>query len=152
MFTLDPSHRLPFDRANIDAVPRRSGVYVVYDLAGPIYAGRSGVDIHRRLQSHFDGKGNRNLALARRVGAGPSLTFTYCLLPPGRAGERRTASDSGSRCRQICESEARRSVRAGSVMRLRATVAEACPSGVHAGRKCSVKSPSMRSPPSATQN
>ena len=57
-------------------------MYVVYDLAGPIYAGRSRVDIHRRLQSHFDGTGNRNLALARRIGASSSLTFTCCLLPP----------------------------------------------------------------------
>jgi hypothetical protein len=82
VFRLDPSHRLPFDRKNIDAVPRGSGVYIIYDLAGPIYAGRSRVDIHRRLQSHFDGTGNRNLALAMRIGASSSLTFTYCLLPP----------------------------------------------------------------------
>ena len=81
VFRLDASHRLPFDRTNINAVPRRSGVYIIYDLAGPVYAGRSSVDIHRRLQSHFDGTGNRNLALARRIGAGSSLTFTYCLLP-----------------------------------------------------------------------
>jgi hypothetical protein len=56
-------------------------VYIIYDLAGPIYVGRSAVDIHSRLQSHFDGTGNRNLALARRIGASKSLTFTYCLLP-----------------------------------------------------------------------
>lgn len=87
MFRLDPSHRLPFDRRNIDAVPRSSGVYIVYDLAGPIYVGRSRVDIHRRLQSHFDGTGNRNLALARRIGAGTSLTFTYCVLPPGEQAD-----------------------------------------------------------------
>lgn len=81
-FKLDPSNRLPFDRVNINAVPPSSGVYIIYDLAGPIYVGRSSVDIHRRLRSHFDGTGNRNLALARRVGARPSLTFAYCLLPP----------------------------------------------------------------------
>ena len=82
VFRLDPAHRLAFDRANIDAVPRCSGVYIIYDLAGPIYAGRSRVDIRRRLQSHFDGTGNRNLALARRIGAGSSLTSPYCVLPP----------------------------------------------------------------------
>lgn len=87
MFSLNPSHRLPFDRRNINAVPRTSGVYIVFDLAGPIYVGRSGVDIHRRLQSHFDGTGNRNLALARRIGAGTSLTFTYCVLPPGEQAD-----------------------------------------------------------------
>jgi hypothetical protein len=66
---------------SIGAVPRRSGVYIIYDLAGPIYVGRSSVDIRRRLQSHFFGTGNRNLALARIRGALPSLTFAYCLLP-----------------------------------------------------------------------
>ena len=81
MFRLGPSHRLPFDRNNINAVPRKSGVYIVFDLAGPIYVGRSRIDIHHRLQSHFNGTGNRNLALAKRIGAGSSLTFTYCLLP-----------------------------------------------------------------------
>ena len=66
---------------NIRAFPRSSGVYIIYDMAEPIYAGRSRVDIHCRLQSHFDGTGNRNLAQARRREAGSSLTFTYCLLP-----------------------------------------------------------------------
>jgi len=87
VFMLDSSHRLPFDKTNVDAVPRSSGVYIIYDLAGPIYAGRSRVDIHRRLQSHFDGTGNRNLAAARRIGAGSSLTFTYCLLPPAEQAD-----------------------------------------------------------------
>ncbi len=81
MFKLDPSHRLPFDRASIKGVPRAAGVYIIYDLAGPIYVGRSRLDIRRRLESHFDGTGNRNVKLARRSGAGPSLTFTYCVLP-----------------------------------------------------------------------
>jgi predicted GIY-YIG superfamily endonuclease len=81
VFRLDPSHRLPFEWRNIAEVSRSPGVYVIYDLAGPIYAGRSRVDIHRRLQSHFNGTGNRNLALTRRIGASSSLTFTYCLLP-----------------------------------------------------------------------
>jgi len=81
VFNLDPSRRLSFDRKNIGAIPRGSGVYIIYDLAGPVYVGRSRVDIHSRLQSHFDGTGNRNLAFARRIGARSSLTFTYCLLP-----------------------------------------------------------------------
>lgn len=81
MFRLDPSHREPFDLLHVGAVPRRSGVYIIYDLAGPIYVGRSRADIHRRLLSHLNGAGNRNIAMARRVGAGASLSFTYCLLP-----------------------------------------------------------------------
>ena len=81
MFRLDLTSRDPFDAQHVAAVPRQSGVYVIYDIAGPIYAGRSKVDIHRRLQSHLNGTGNRNLALARRVGAASSLSFTYCYLP-----------------------------------------------------------------------
>jgi GIY-YIG catalytic domain len=81
MFRLDPSHREPFDAPHVGAVPRRSGVYIIYDLAGPVYVGRSRVDIHRRLMSHFNGTGNRNIAMARRVGVGASLSFTYCCLP-----------------------------------------------------------------------
>jgi hypothetical protein len=80
-FRLVPSRRLPLDRKNLTVVPHGSGIYIIFDMAGPIYVGRSRVDIHRRLQCHFDGTGNRNIALARRVGAGSSLTFTYCALP-----------------------------------------------------------------------
>ena len=81
MFRLNPAKRDPFDARHIRAVPRQSGVYIIYDLAGPIYAGRSRVDIHRRLESHLKGTGNRNVAMACRVGAASSLTFTYCCLP-----------------------------------------------------------------------
>ena len=41
MFRLDPSQRLPFDKTNIDAAPRSTGLHIIYDLAGPIHAGRS---------------------------------------------------------------------------------------------------------------
>ncbi|PYT24900.1 MAG: hypothetical protein DMG58_25230 [Acidobacteria bacterium] len=81
-FGLDPSSREPFDQSHVCQVPHTSGIYLIYDLAGPIYAGRSGVDIQRRLNSHFVGSSNKNITLARRVGAGESLTFTYCCLPP----------------------------------------------------------------------
>jgi hypothetical protein len=81
MFRLDPGKRDPFDSAHVLAVPRAAGVYIIYDLAGPIYVGRSSVDIHRRLHSHLLGTGNRNVALARRIGAAKSISFTYCLIP-----------------------------------------------------------------------
>ena len=81
MFTLNRAMREPFTAIHVAKVPRQAGVYVIYDLAGAIYAGRSGVDIHRRLYAHVTGSGNRNIALARRVGAGSSLSFTYCCLP-----------------------------------------------------------------------
>jgi len=80
-FRLDPADRAPFDSMHVAEVPHASGVYVIFDLAGPIYAGRSRVDIHRRLRSHLDGSGNKNVALAARIGASRSLTFTYCCLP-----------------------------------------------------------------------
>jgi hypothetical protein len=81
MFRLDPARRELFKSMNVEAVPQRPGVYIIYDLAGPVYAGRSRVDIRRRLQSHLDGTGNRNIAMARRVGGAFSLSFAYCCLP-----------------------------------------------------------------------
>jgi len=64
-----------FDETNVRAVPHRPGVYIVYDLAGPIYVGRSRRDIHERLWRHLHGQGNRNLAMAMRLRA--DLTFEY---------------------------------------------------------------------------
>lgn len=40
--------RLPFTESNIKEVPAQSGVYVIFDLAGPVYAGRSSADIRKR--------------------------------------------------------------------------------------------------------
>ena len=71
------SRRLPFDFAAVATVPHEPGVYIVYDLAGPIYVGRSRVSIRDRLMAHLTGRGNRNLALAIRVGASSSLSFSY---------------------------------------------------------------------------
>ena len=81
MFQLDVAMRDAFDLRHIEAVPHQGRVYIIYDLAGPIYVGRSRVDINRRLRSHANGTGNANIALAQRVGASSSLTFTYCCLP-----------------------------------------------------------------------
>ena len=44
----------PFDKAEILIVPEASGVYIIYDLAGPIYVGRSAVNIRRHLLAHFE--------------------------------------------------------------------------------------------------
>jgi excinuclease UvrABC nuclease subunit len=81
MFHLDTSRRELFNAMNLAAVPRQPGVYIIYDLGGPVYVGRSRVNIHRRLHSHLYGTGNRNIAMARRVGGASSLTFTFCCLP-----------------------------------------------------------------------
>jgi len=77
--------RQPFDRPYIDCTPEEPGIYIIYDLAGPIYVGRSGCNIRRRLQTHHSGSGNRNVAMAMRIGAGSSLTFRYCLLSKSEA-------------------------------------------------------------------
>lgn len=76
-----PSERELFDAHHVREVPRSPGVYIIYDLAGPIYVGRSGEDIRGRLRKHLKGDGNKNIALAKRVGAAGGLTFTYCCLP-----------------------------------------------------------------------
>jgi GIY-YIG catalytic domain len=78
---LSPADRSPFSVKHVKSVPREPGVYIIFDLAGPIYVGRSSRDMRRRLQSHLKGTGNKNIALARRVGAAESLTFSYCPLP-----------------------------------------------------------------------
>lgn len=81
MFRIDVSRREPLNTFFVSSVPDAAGVYIIYDLAGPIYVGRSRVDIRKRLQRHLHGTGNINIALARRLGAGASLSFTYCCLP-----------------------------------------------------------------------
>jgi hypothetical protein len=86
-FRLEPGAREPFDQAHVSQMPHTSGVYVIFDLAGPVYAGRSKNDIQRRLYRHLVGSGNKNIALASRVGAAQSLTFTYCCLPPSEQAD-----------------------------------------------------------------
>jgi hypothetical protein len=75
------SDRRPFTRLEIDFVSPLPGIYIIYDLAGPIYVGRSSIDIRRRLRAHYNMEGNRNIAAARRVGATTSLTFAFCCMP-----------------------------------------------------------------------
>jgi predicted GIY-YIG superfamily endonuclease len=72
-------NRQPFDPRYIQTVPRHPGVYVIYDLAGPIYVGRSGTDVRARLESHFSMRGSRIIASARRAGVTSSLMFSYCV-------------------------------------------------------------------------
>ena len=71
------SSRRPFDLVSVATIPHEPGVYVVYDLAGPIYVGRSRVSVRDRLVAHVTGRGNRNLRMATQVGASGSLTFSY---------------------------------------------------------------------------
>jgi hypothetical protein len=70
----------PFDEFHVARVPAAGGVYIIYSLAGPIYVGRSRVNIQVRLRSHLRGKGNRGIARAFRMGVGPFLLFEYQLM------------------------------------------------------------------------
>ncbi len=72
--------RLEFNEANLVSIPERPGIYIIYDVFGPIYVGRSGRSIQRRLWSHFKGRGNKNIAIAMASDARYSLTFSYWLL------------------------------------------------------------------------
>jgi hypothetical protein len=67
--------RRRFDLMNVAHVPRASGVYVIYRAGTPVYIGRSRVDIHRRLNSHVTGRGNRGIADAVRRGT--TLEFEW---------------------------------------------------------------------------
>ena len=69
--------RQPFDEEHVASAPSSPGVYIIYDLAGAIYCGSSGSSIRRRLQSHLNGRGNRNIARAIQLGASGSLSFKY---------------------------------------------------------------------------
>jgi hypothetical protein len=78
-----PPSQLPaFNKTNVDKVPNSSGVYIIYEPAGPFYVGCSGRDIQRRLLAHLNGTGNANVKLALKIrGGAPTLTFTYALIP-----------------------------------------------------------------------
>lgn len=69
--------RLLFDLPSIMHVPEKPGIYIIYDLAGIIYVGKSGINIRRRLKSHWSRRGNQNIAMAMKIGAGSSLTFKF---------------------------------------------------------------------------
>jgi hypothetical protein len=66
-----------FDRFNIQAVPAVGGVYLIHDQAGPIYVGRSRVDIRARPYRHRNGTGNRIIAAALRTPGVMPLRFEY---------------------------------------------------------------------------
>ncbi len=79
-----PSSLPAFTKENIDKVPERSGVYILYEPAGPFYVGRSSVNMRARLRAHCGGYGSRNVRLAMRIRqVAHSMTFTYVQLQPG---------------------------------------------------------------------
>lgn len=85
---IHPLTLLAFNKANVGAVPRESGVYIIYEPTGPFYVGRSGSDIHARLTAHLNERGNANVKLARRIReVAETLTFTYVVIPQANQRE-----------------------------------------------------------------
>lgn len=70
------SFQLGFDLA----VPRASGIYVIADLRGPLYVGKSG-HLRRRFVEHFENTHNRLLHLALAAPAGRP-TFSWLTTTP----------------------------------------------------------------------
>jgi hypothetical protein len=67
----------PFCEAEVGLAPPLPGVYIIYDLAGPIYVGRSATSVRDRLQAHLARRGSGVIAQALCIGAGGSLMFEY---------------------------------------------------------------------------
>jgi hypothetical protein len=69
--------RLSFSIENICRVPKKPGVYIIYDRGSrqPVYVGRSRVDIRQRLLRHVQCRGSRKIAQALLAGA--QFTFEY---------------------------------------------------------------------------
>lgn len=79
-----PTSLPAFTTENINKVPERPGIYILYEPAGPFYVGRSSVNMRARLRAHFGGYGNKNVRLAMRIRqVARSITFTYVQLQPG---------------------------------------------------------------------
>jgi hypothetical protein len=86
----------PFSASTVNSAPVAGGIYVVYDLFGPIYVGRSRLSLRDRMLLHFGGNGNRNFRLATAIGTRSQMSYTYHVgvEQPGEA-ERRLETDLG---------------------------------------------------------
>ena len=74
----------PLEPSSVAVVPREAGVYIIYDLAGAIYVGRSRVSI----------RSNVVLVVADGLGsATPASTWTSCR---GRAWRRDQLGQGGN--------------------------------------------------------
>lgn len=77
-----------FSFANVSATPEEAGIYIIYEPTGAFYVGRSSCNIRRRLLAHWNGRGNHNVKLARRMSeVRQSLTFTYSVIPKSNVAE-----------------------------------------------------------------
>jgi excinuclease UvrABC nuclease subunit len=68
--------------ANVNAVSRVPGVYIIYSAHGrPFYIGRSRINIRRRLLCHATGCGSRKIRRARERGEALSFEWKEMLSP-----------------------------------------------------------------------
>lgn len=69
---------VPFSRSSDLLVPARPGVYILHDLRGALYVGRS-ISLAKRFTQHEDRPANPLIAKARGSAVGP-LLFSWIVL------------------------------------------------------------------------
>jgi hypothetical protein len=75
--------------------PKEAGIYIVYDHAGPICVSRSSTSIRARLLVHFSRRGNKTIALAKRIGAFGSMWFRYLVTISDQQAESELIKEMG---------------------------------------------------------
>lgn len=75
-----PRHTVPYRRGYALRIPRMAGVYVIHDLRGALYVGRSQT-LRRRFDEHFVEQENPLLRDAVKEAYGP-LLFSWRGLKP----------------------------------------------------------------------
>lgn len=75
---IEPDGTVPFRRTSDIHLPARAGVYLIHDLRGALYVGRT-CSILRRFQEHEFQPSNPLIGKARRKPVGP-LMFSWILL------------------------------------------------------------------------
>lgn len=75
-----PRHTVPYRRGFALRIPRLAGLYVIHDLRGALYAGRS-TALRRRFDEHFEEQYNPLLREALQHAYGPRL-FSWSLVSP----------------------------------------------------------------------
>lgn len=73
---------VPLRRVRGFIIPDEPGVYLIHDLRGVLYAGRS-ICLRRRFAEHCEARGNELIGLAQRSVFG-LLAFSWVLVPDRR--------------------------------------------------------------------
>lgn len=72
---------VPLGRMRSFLVPDEPGVYLIHDLRGALYAGRT-IRLRRRFGEHCDARGNELIDLARRSAFGV-VAFSWAVVRDG---------------------------------------------------------------------